>query len=117
METFNNNPMRFYAEVPSMAIETNKKLTSTYWGDFRVGAELGGIKGIEETYKNGLWLAKSDKVYGTEFSLILNWLGGFYYERDKEKSEKFFELWEKFHGWVLDNWKGDDLTYYLHETD
>ena len=112
------NPFSYYYEVPPMAQLTGKKMESTWWGDFRVGAELGGVKGIEDTYKRGLELAKSEKIYGTEFSMVLNWLGWFYHEKgEKAKADKFFELWQNFHEWVQDNWKGEDLRYYLRETD
>lgn len=117
--------MDYYFEIPPMSQALGKNLESTWWGDFRVGAEVGGLKGIRDTYKRGLELAKSDRLYGTEFSLALNWLGWFYYDIEnqkryadaKEKAELFFELWQEFHEWVLDHWEGDDLWYYIRETD
>lgn len=112
------NALSFYNEIPPMAQMTGKRMESTWWGDFRVGAELDGIKGIKDTYRRGLSLAKSDKVYGTEFSLVLNWLSWFYNDKNEyEKSKVFTELWREFHLWVVENWKGEDLTYYLKEVD
>lgn len=116
------NPLRFYAERPSLCDDTGYEFQTTYWGDFRVGAEVGGLKGIKETYQNGLELAKSDKIYGTEFSMVLNWLSFFYHNNTKyancnEKSKLFSDLWLEFHHWVLDHWKGEDLSYYLKTTD
>lgn len=32
-------------------------------------------------------------------------------------SKLYAELWEEYHGWVLENWKGEDLGYYLRVTD
>lgn len=117
--------MEFYYEINPFEEMTGKKLESTWWGDFRVGAELGGLEGIKDTYKRGLQLAKEDKLYGTEFSLVLNWLSHFYadqtiqakYRDSLKKSELFTKLWLEFHNWVLHNWKGEDLSYYLTEID
>ena len=110
------NPLAFYAEIPSVAVDTGKELTGTWWGDFRVGAELGGLRGIKDTYKRGLKLAQSDEVLGTEFSLVLNWLS-WYYEKDEDKCRLFAELWHKFDNWVLDNWSDEWKDYYLKEID
>ena len=118
--------MQYYAEIPPVAAMTGRKMESTWWGDFRVAAELGGLKGIKDTYKRGLALAKSDKVYGTEFSLVLNWLCWFYAKDkvvldddslDTQKAKLFKELWEEFDNWVMENWKGEDLSFYISETD
>lgn len=110
------NPFTFYYEKPPVCKMTGKELESTWWGDFRVAAELGGLSGIKDTYKRGLETAQTDKVLGTEFSLVLNWLSWFY-EDDKEKCKLFAELWHEFDGWVLDNWSKDWISYYLRETD
>lgn len=110
------NPFEFYAEVPSAAIQTGKKLTGTWWGDFRVAAEFGGTSDIKDTYKRGLKLAKTDKILGTEFSLVLNWLSWFY-KKDEERCRLFAELWHEFDNWVLDNWSKEWKSYYLRETD
>lgn len=32
-------------------------------------------------------------------------------------SKLYAELWEEYHDWVLDNWKGEDLRYYLRTMD
>lgn len=117
--------MQYYCEIPPMCQLLGKQLESTWWGDFRVGAEFGGLEGIKDTYKRGLSLAKGDKIYGTEFSLVLNWLSWFYadetnqakYDKAKEKSLLFEKLWLEFHNWVLNNWKGEDLSYYVREVD
>lgn len=111
------NPFGYYAEVPAMCQITGKELTGTWWGDFRVGAEVGGLQGIQDTYDNGLELAKSDKVLGAEFSLVLNWLCWFYHEKDEKKSKLFEKLWHEFDSWVLENWSDEWRAYYLTETD
>ncbi len=64
--------MRFYAERPSICDDTGYELQTTYLGDYRVAIELGGEKGVRETFENSMDLAKHDKIYGTELSMVLN---------------------------------------------
>lgn len=110
--------MQYYAEIPPVAAMTGREMESTWWGDFRVAAELGGLKGIKDTYKRGLALAKSDKVYGTEFSLVLNWLSFFYCDKhETEKAELFSQLYQRFDSWVWKNWPKEWRDYYWKETD
>ena len=79
---------------------------------------MGGESGIRDTYKRALLLAKEDKIYGTELSLVLNWLCWFYYEKGQEDISKVFqELWEKLHNWIGRNWSKDWLEYYYKEID
>ena len=112
------NPLSFYNERPSICDETGYEFKTTYWGDYRVAIELGGEKGVEDTFKNSMELAKNDKVYGTELAMVLNWLMFFYYDKGElEKSQIFEKYWRKWDSWVCDNWKGEDLAYYLRTTD
>lgn len=38
-------------------------------------------------------------------------------EQNEELSKLYARSWEEYHGWVLDNWEGEDLRYYLRVTD
>lgn len=112
------NPFMAYAEIPPF---TREDLTSygparsTYWADFRVCG--GDEKAIRDTYKNALLLAKDDKVYGTELAITLNWLMWGYADTHEDTAKIFQELWQEFDQYVMDNWTGDDLQYYLAQTD
>lgn len=35
----------------------------------------------------------------------------------KKLSQLYAGLWEEYHDWVLENWRGGDLGYYLRITD
>ena len=112
------NPFMAYAEIPPF---TNPDLTgygdakTTFWADFRVCG--GDERAIRDTYKRALPLAKSDKEYGTELAMTLNWLCWAYAESHRETAKVFEELWRDLDSYIIKNWKGDDLSYYLKTTD
>ena len=115
---FLTNPFMAYAEIPPF---TNPDMTgygkakTTYWGDFRVCG--GDIDAIKDTYKRALIMAKDDREYGTELAITLNWLMWGYADSHEDVAKVYMDLWRDLDSYIMDNWKGDDLQYYLHETD
>lgn len=90
---------------------------TTFWEDFSI-AEHFEEEAIIDTYKRARKDWEKDKVYGTELSMVLNHKCWYWYDRtDSRFSELYLELWEEYHNWVLDNWEGDDLGYYLRVVD
>ncbi len=90
---------------------------TTFWNDFSI-AERFGAEAIKDTYRRARSEWERDRVYGTELSMILNHKCWYWYGRtDPRFSGLYTELWEEYHEWVLDNWKGEDLKYYLEITD
>lgn len=115
---FLQNPFMAYAEIPPF---TNPEITgygdakTTYWGDFRVCG--GDIDAIRDTYKRACEMAKHDRDYGTELAIVLNWLCWAYAETHEDVAREYEKLWRDLDGYIMDNWKGDDLQYYLRATD
>jgi hypothetical protein len=90
---------------------------TTFWQDFSI-AEKFGKEAIIDTYKRSKKEWGKDKIYGTELSMVLNHKCWFHYEaRNIEISQLYSELWAEYHDFVLDNWKSEDLAYYLKTTD
>lgn len=90
---------------------------TTFWQDFSI-AEKFGKEAIIDTYKRARKEWGKDKIYGTELSMVLNHKCWLYYEvHNLEISELYSDLWAEYHDWVLDNWKGEELAYYLKITD
>ena len=109
------NPFMAYAEIPPFVAETGYQPISTYWADFRVCG--GDKKAIRDTYENALLLAKDDKEYGTELAIVLNWLMWAYADTHEDVAKIYQELWQEFDSYVMNNWKGEDLNYYIRQTD
>lgn len=92
---------------------------TTFWDDFDI-ADRFGVKAIRDTYKRARAEWKNDRIYGTELSMVLNHKCWYSESRSKlgDKYGKLYaELWKEFDNWILDNWKGEDLGYYLRVTD
>lgn len=90
---------------------------TTFWSDFTI-AERFGAEAVRDTYKRAKAEWERDRVYGTELSMVLNHKCWYWYGKQNEELSKLYaKLWEEYHGWVLDNWKGEDLIYYLRVVD
>lgn len=93
---------------------------TTFWEDFSI-ADGFGIKEVQETFDRAFEEWKDDKVYGTELAMVLNWKQ-FQFAKDGWKAEGemcnlYIKLWKQMDAYVMKNWKGEDLSYYLRETD
>lgn len=90
---------------------------TTFWEDFTI-AERFGAEAVRDTYRRARAEWKKDRVYGTELSIVLNHKCWYWYgKQNKELSKLYARLWEEYHDWVLENWKGEDLKHYLRITD
>ena len=90
---------------------------TTFWEDFSI-ADKFGVEAVKDTYRRAKTEWGDDRIYGTELSMVLNhkcWQH--YNDGNTILSKLYSELWGEFHDYVLDNWKGDDLQYYLRITD
>ena len=90
---------------------------TAFWEDFSI-AEHFGEEAVRDTYKRAKAEWSTDRIYGTELSMVLNHKCWYWYEEQNTKLGRLYgELWEEWHTWVLENWKGEDLRYYLRVTD
>lgn len=50
--------------------------------------------------------------------MVLNHKCWFHYEaQNMEINQLYSELWAEYHDFVFDDWKGENLAYYLQTTD
>ena len=112
-----DNILEEYVQVPSIAQEIGYEMKTTWWGDFTVAELIDGEKGIKDTFNRAWKYWRDDKIYTTELALVLNWKSWYWSEKDSKLCTLYVELWQKLDEYIMDNWKGDDLKYYLHTTD
>lgn len=107
-----------YREVPPF-VQVGYEPKTTFWGDFGVADVLHNIepKGIEDTYKRAFECYKDDKEYGTELAMVLNWKIWEWYEKNETIAKIYDKLWKEVDAYIMENWKGDDLQYYIRITD
>ena len=90
---------------------------TTFWEDFSI-ADKFGVEAVKDTYRRAKAEWGDDCIYGTELSMVLNHKCWQHYNGGNTNLSKLYsELWGEFHDFVLDNWKGEDLQYYLRITD
>ena len=90
---------------------------TTFWEDFSI-ADRFGLEAVRDTYNRAKAEWRDDRIYGTELSMVLNHKCWQHYNaKNAILSKLYAELWEEYHGFVLDNWKGEDIKYYLRITD
>lgn len=111
------NPLLKYNEIPPF-VEFGYEPQTTFWGDFGVADVIGGVEAVRDTFKRAYAVWKDDKVYGTELAMVLNhkaweWDS----KKNKELCDLYIELWRKLDAYILDNWKGENLDYYIRTTD
>ena len=106
-----------YAEIPPF-VQFGYEPKTTFWGDFGVADVVGGVSGIKDTFNRAFKEWKDDKDYGTELAMVLNHKSWEHYGKDNEEFAKLYtELFSKLDAYIMDNWTGEKLSYYLATTD
>lgn len=94
-----------------------KELKTTFWQDFSI-ADAFGESAIRDTFDRAFGEWRTNTEYVTELVLVLNWKIWEHWEKGDEATAKVYdELWKLADGWCMENLKGDDLRYFLAETD
>lgn len=92
------------------------ELQTTFYDDFSI-ADRFGVYAIKDTYKRAFAEWKTDTVYITELTMVLNWKIFEWYGNDEEYAALYDELWRKTDAWCMKHLKGPDLDYFLKTTD
>lgn len=92
------------------------KCQTTFWMDFSI-ADAFGKDAIIDTYKRAFKEWKTNIIYLTELSLILNWKLWHWSENNLYLAKVYNDLWLKLDEWCKDNLKGKDLEYYVKTLD
>lgn len=121
MNMNSTNPLLKYQEVPPF-VEFGYKPKTTFWGDFGVADVfyLNGMEktGVQDTYNRAFKQYKDDREYGTELAMVLNHKMWEHHNRGNEELEHLYsKLFDELDSYVIENWRGDDLHYYLTTTD
>lgn len=89
---------------------------TTFYTDFSI-ADHFGINAIQDTAKRAFQGWNYDVEYMTELVMVLNWKIWEHYETNKTIARVYEALYMKFDQWCVDNFKGDELKYYLTTID
>ena len=89
---------------------------TTFYMDFSI-AERFGVEAIKETYTDAFNGWKSNVVYITELTMVLNWKIHRWWQVNEEYAKLYDELWSELDSWCCENLKGKDLEYFCKITD
>lgn len=118
MSNWFSKGMAKYNEVPPFEAFGYKSKT-TLWGDFGVADVLIDMEpnGIQDTFDRAFAECKDDTEYGTELAMVLNHKIWEWHEKNEKVAKIYDKLWKEVDEYIMSNWKGDKLNYYLRTTD
>lgn len=94
-------------------------INNTFFEDFSI-ADRFGTNAIKDTYKRAFNEWKSDYEYLTALVIALNHKIWQWFEKEGENSIKarlYNDLWEECDRYAYNHLKGQELQYFLRETD
>lgn len=112
-------PVRIgWIKIENWRIEelTGYKPQTTFYMDFSI-AERYGAEAIKETYHDAFNGWKSNVVYITELTMVLNWKIHRWWQVNEEYAKLYDELWSELDEWCCENLNGEDLEYFYKTTD
>lgn len=90
---------------------------TTFWMDFTI-ADKFGIEAVKDTFKRAFSEWKTDYIYLTELTLVINWKCWQHYEKNNiEISKLYSEYYYQLREYGLDNLKGKELEYFIKTLD
>lgn len=92
--------------------------STTFYQDFSI-ADAFGIEAIKDTYKRAFGEWKFHYKYLTALVMTLNWKIFEHYQKSGESEITLLHdrLWREADTYAMDNLKGEELSYFLRETD
>ena len=85
--------------------------------DFTI-ADKFGIEAVKDTFKRAFSEWKTDYIYLTELTLVINWKCWQHYEQNNiEISKLYSEYYYQLREYGLDNLKGKELEYFIKTLD
>lgn len=88
------------------------ELKTTFWDDFSI-ADRFGCDSVKDTYQRVFSEWKSNYVFLTELTLVLNHKIWQHYKTNPELAQLYDDLWRKTDAWAMDNLNGNELNYFI----
>lgn len=93
-----------------------EEFSTTFWQDFSI-ADHFGIPAVKDTFRRAFSEWKTDYRYLTDLVIVLNHKIWQHYEKNEPLARVYDELWRKASDYAVKHLKGEELSYYLEETD
>ena len=99
-----------------MQEETGYKFITTFWQDFSI-ADKFGIDAIKDTYTRAVDEWKHNYKYMTELIMVLNWKSFEWYNKNKNYSQTYGELYYELDAYCIEHFSEEEQKYYFSVTD
>lgn len=87
-----------------------------FWADFTI-ADVFGEKSIQETFDRAFKEWSDNVVQMTKLTIVLNHKIWQWAEKDEPRARLYDKLWRYADSYCMENFTGEDLSYFLNETD
>lgn len=93
------------------------EMKTTFHQDFAI-AEAFGTDAVRDTYERAFDEWHGNVEYITELSMVLNHRLWLHYEKGETALADLYDvLWRELDAWCIENFKGEDASYYFNITD
>ena len=90
---------------------------TTFWQDFSI-ADRFGENAVKDTFKRAFNGWKDHTEYLTELVMVMNHKSWEHYDRGNTSlAQLYIKFYEQADTYACENFKGEDLSYYLDTTD
>lgn len=91
-------------------------MQTTFFEDFSIADEFGE-EAIRDTWKNAFQAWKHNHVYLTELAIVMSNESCWWWDKNKEISILYAELYRKTDAYCMEKLKGAELAFYINATD
>ena len=99
-----------------MTLPNGYTMVTTFFEDFSIADEFGE-EAIKDTWKNAFKAWKHNHVYLTELAIVMSNESCWWWDKNKEISILYAELYRKTDAYCMEHLKGEELAFYINATD
>ncbi len=97
-------------------LENGYEMKTTFWADFTI-ADAFGVDAIKDTFNRAFNEWQNNVEFATELALVMSWKSCYYIGKNEQFMNVYIDLYHIVDEWCMNNFKDDDLLYYLNTTD
>lgn len=101
------------AEFRAFLAENGKEGITTFYQDFTIAEITGRGPAIRDTYKRAFKAWRDNVRYFAELVCCLNLKIWEHTNKNRDLAEIYNELWEEADAWGLENFKGEELAFFI----